>query len=166
MKSNWRFRKACILTFEMSTNPLTHFGIMWRWKLLVKTLRVSAGEERSGWNANGQGLAVCWFFKRERHTYLGTCTQFLLIFEPALFGSLCNFLLTFSAFAFPNVLLVKCHWAVTPLLLPGFCWVRFKRLWIAPRFQCSTSTASRDPVFSSSQSLRPSPPGAWRTRWH
>jgi hypothetical protein len=63
-------------------------------------------------------------------------------------------------------LLVKCHWAVNPLLLPGFGWVRFKRLWNASRFQCSTSTASRDPVFSSSQSLRPSPPGAWTTRWH
>jgi hypothetical protein len=125
MKSNWRFRKAGLLTFEMSTNHITHFGIMWRWKLLVTSLRVSPGEERWCWNVNGQGLAVCWFFKRERHTYLGICTQLLLIFEPALFGSLFNFFLTFSAFA-----ISKCFVGEMPLSSnpPSFTWLRLGKI--------------------------------------
>ncbi len=95
--------ELCILTFETSTGALTHFGIMCRWKLFVTGLRVSTGEETWSWNQSGQGLAVSSFSKGERHTLLGICTQFMLIFEPALFGSLCKFSLTFSAFAFPNL---------------------------------------------------------------
>jgi hypothetical protein len=64
-----------ILTSEMSTGALTHFEITGRWKLLVTGLRISTGEETWCWNVNGQGLALSWFSKRERHIELDICSS-------------------------------------------------------------------------------------------
>jgi hypothetical protein len=51
---------------------------------------------------------------------------------------------------------------------PSFTWLELGKIqgWIAPTCQGSTRTVLWEPVFSSSQSLRSSPPGAWTTRWH
>jgi hypothetical protein len=166
MENSWSYGKLLVercraLHTNIWTGALTHFGIMWRRKLFVTGLRVSTGEETwsgscsvfvfQGWEAY-----LTWYLY-PIHANLWTCFVWIIV----------QFLSHFLCFC-----ISKCMKVLGEMPLssnpPSFTWLQLGKIqrWIAPRCQCSTSTVLWDPVFSSSQSLRSSPPGAWTTRWH